>query len=54
MPPNGHGVHHYFFRVMALGKEVSLPAGLSLWELFETIEPHVIGTSRLMGTCERK
>jgi len=54
MPPNGHGVHHYFFWVLALDQEVALPAGLSLWELLEKVEPHVIGMNRLMGTYERK
>lgn len=53
MPPNGHGVHHYFFWVIALDQEVNLPAGLTLWELLEKIEPHAIGMNRLVGTYER-
>lgn len=53
MPPNGHGVHHYFFWVMALDQEVDLPAGLTLYELLEKVEPHVIGMNRLVGTYQR-
>jgi hypothetical protein len=32
---------------------VDLPAGLTLWELLEKIEPHVIGMNRLVGTYSR-
>ena len=53
MPPNGHGVHHYFFWVVALRASPDLPAGLTLWELLEKIEPHVIGMNRLVGTFRR-
>jgi Raf kinase inhibitor-like YbhB/YbcL family protein len=53
MPPNGHGVHHYFFWVLALAREVDLPPGLTLWELLAKIEPDVIGMNRLVGTYQR-
>ena len=53
MPPEGHGVHNYFFWVMALDAELDLPAGLSMLELFERIEPHCIGMNRLVGTYQR-
>ncbi|MFO7952177.1 MAG: YbhB/YbcL family Raf kinase inhibitor-like protein [Bacillota bacterium] len=53
MPPKGHGQHHYFFWILALDKELELPAGLTLWQLLEKIEPHVIGMNRLVGTYER-
>jgi Raf kinase inhibitor-like YbhB/YbcL family protein len=54
MPPNGHGIHHYYFWVLALNDEPRLDAGLSLWQLLERIEPNVIGMNRLIGTYERK
>ncbi|MBN2567979.1 MAG: YbhB/YbcL family Raf kinase inhibitor-like protein [Deltaproteobacteria bacterium] len=54
MPPNGHGIHHYFFWLFALDKELNLEAGLTLWRLLERIEPHVIGMNRLVGIYERK
>ena len=53
MPPEGHGVHNYFFWVLALDSEVDLPAGLSMLELFERVEPHCIGMNRLIGTYQR-
>lgn len=53
MPPEGHGEHKYYFWVLALDAELDLAGGLSLWELLEKIEPHVIGMNRLIGTYER-
>ena len=53
MPPEGHGVHNYFFWVLALDNELDLPAGLSMLELFESVEPHCIGMNRLIGTYQR-
>lgn len=53
MPPNGHGTHHYFFWLCALDTELNLEPGLTLWQLLERIEPHVIGMNRLVGTYER-
>ena len=53
MPPEGHGTHHYFFWLFALGNEVDLDAGLNMWELLEKIEPAVIGMNRLVGTYSR-
>jgi Raf kinase inhibitor-like YbhB/YbcL family protein len=53
MPPEGHGRHHYFFWLLALGAEPELPEGLSLWQLLEKIEPHLIGMNRLVGTYQR-
>jgi len=53
MPPPGHGTHYYFFWVLALDIEPSLPDGLLLWEMLEKVEPHVLGMNRLVGTYER-
>jgi Raf kinase inhibitor-like YbhB/YbcL family protein len=53
MPPNGHGEHRYFFWILALDGPVDLEAGLTMWQLLERIEPHLIGMNRLMGTFER-
>lgn len=54
MPPEGHGTHHYYFWLLALDAELDLEPGLSMWELFEKVEPHVIGMNRLVGTYSRK
>jgi len=53
MPPEGHGVHHYFFWVLALDGRLELPAGLTLWSFLEQAEPHILGMNRLVGTYER-
>ncbi len=53
MPPEGHGKHHYFFWLLALNQELQLEAGLTMWQLMEKIEPHVVGMNRLVGVYER-
>ena len=52
-PPPGHGTHRYFFWLFALGREMSLEPGLTMWQLLEKIEPEVLGMNRLMGTYSR-
>lgn len=53
MPPQGHGVHNYFFWILALDEEIDMPAGLSMWELLRKVEPHIIGMNRLVGQYRR-
>lgn len=53
MPPEGHGPHHYYFWVLALGDDTPLEPGLTLWELLRKIEPKVLGMNRLIGTYQR-
>jgi Raf kinase inhibitor-like YbhB/YbcL family protein len=53
MPPPGHGVHQYYFWVLALDAELDLPGGIGLWDLLERIEPNVIAMNRLVGTYRR-
>lgn len=53
MPPEGHGVHHYYFWLIALNAKRNLKPGLSLAELLTEIEPTVIGMNRLIGTYVR-
>jgi hypothetical protein len=52
-PPEGHGTHHYYFWLLALNADLKLDPGLSMWQLFEKIERHVIGMNRLVGTYSR-
>lgn len=54
MPPNGHGVHNYYFWVLALSEDMKLEEGLTLWQLLAKIEPKLIGMNRLVGSYERK
>lgn len=53
MPPEGHGVHQYYFWVLALDEDLDLPAGLGLQELLSRVEPHLLGMNRLIGTYRR-
>jgi Raf kinase inhibitor-like YbhB/YbcL family protein len=53
MPPEHHGVHHYYFWLLALKEDVKLPPGLSMLDLFAKIEPAVTGMNRLIGTYSR-
>lgn len=53
MPPNGHGLHNYYFWILALNDELDLEAGLTMQELLTRIEPNVIGMNRLIGTYQR-
>ena len=53
MPPEGHGVHNYFFWLLALDADLNLEPGLGMWDLLDRIEPNVIGMNRLVGTYQR-
>ena len=53
IPPEGHGIHHYFFWILALDVEPDLEPGLSMEDLLREIEPIVIGMNRLVGTYSR-
>lgn len=52
-PPKGHGVHHYFWWLLALNKELNLTSGLTQWQLLERIEPNLIGMNRIVGIYEK-
>lgn len=53
MPPEGHGVHHYFFWIVAVDRVLDLEPGLTLWQFLERAEPHILGMNRIVGTYER-
>ena len=53
MPPEGHGLHQYYFWLLALSREPDLAPGLGLWELLGEIHDDVIGMNRLVGTYQR-
>jgi len=52
-PPGGHGVHHYFWWLLALNRELNLEGGLTQWQLLERIEPYLIGMNRIVGIYEK-
>ena len=54
MPPKGHGVHHYHFKLYALDARINLPAGATKDQLLKAIGDHYIAKGELIGTYERK
>jgi Raf kinase inhibitor-like YbhB/YbcL family protein len=54
MPPRGHGVHRYHFKVYALDTELEVAAGLTKERLLKAMEGHVLAEGELIGTYERK
>lgn len=53
MPPPGHGIHHYHFKLYALGVALEAEPGLTKDQLLQKIEGHVIGFGELVGTYVR-
>ena len=54
MPPPGHGVHHYHFKLYALDTVLALPPRATKKELLEAMKGHVLAEAELVGTYERK
>lgn len=52
-PPEGHGVHHYYFWLYALDKTLDLEPGLSRVELLEAMSDRIVAQARLVGTYQR-
>lgn len=53
MPPEGHGVHHYRFKLYALDVVLDADPGLRKAELLAKIRGHVIAEGELVGVYER-
>jgi Raf kinase inhibitor-like YbhB/YbcL family protein len=53
MPPPGHGVHHYHFKLYALDTMVELPAKSTKKQLEAAMKGHVLAQAELIGTYER-
>jgi hypothetical protein len=53
MPPEKHGVHHYYFWLLALEADLKLPPGLTMQDLFAAVEPSLLGMNRLVGIYSR-
>ncbi len=51
-PPPGHGTHHYFFHLYALGADPGLGQGLTREQLLAAIDEHILVQARLVGTFE--
>jgi Raf kinase inhibitor-like YbhB/YbcL family protein len=53
MPPEGHGVHHYHFRIFGLDQPLSLDPGLARAAVDEAMKGHVLDAGVLVGTYSR-
>jgi len=53
MPPPGHGVHHYYFKLYALDAPLEAEPGLNKRALMEAINDHILAEGVLMGTYQR-
>jgi Raf kinase inhibitor-like YbhB/YbcL family protein len=54
-PPNGHGPHHYHFKLFALDVDrLNLPADAKIADVESEAQKHAIGGGELIGTYERK
>lgn len=49
-PPPGHGVHHYFFHLYAVDRQLGGLTEPTRVEVLRAIEGHVIEQARLVGT----
>ena len=52
-PPQGHGVHHYHFRLYALDTALKCEPGLTKDELLVAIDGHVLAQATLVGAYQR-
>jgi hypothetical protein len=53
MPPPGHGIHRYYFRLYALEAKLVVSAGMDKRGLLEEIKGHVVEERQLIGTYRR-
>jgi len=53
MPPPGHGVHHYHFKLYALDTKLRLPAGADKKTLLAAMKGHILEQTELVGTYQR-
>ena len=53
MPPRGHGIHHYHFKLYALDGKVNLKPGATKSALETAMKGHIVGQAELMGKFKR-
>ena len=53
MPPPGHGVHHYHFRLHALDTALELAPGADKAALLDAMEGHILAEAKLTGLYSR-
>lgn len=53
MPPPGHGIHHYHFKLYALDAAMPARAGLDKDSLLAAVKGHILAEAELVGTYQR-
>ncbi len=53
MPPPGHGVHHYYFKLYAIEAHLIAEPGMDKKAILSEISEHVVAEGVLMGTYKR-
>lgn len=53
MPPEGHGTHHYHFKIYALDTKLELEPGATKEQVLQAIEGHIVAQGELIGTYQR-
>ena len=54
LPPRGHGVHHYHFKLYALNTELLALPNLDKTDLLRAMSSHILAEAELIGIYERK
>ncbi|MEN6458398.1 MAG: YbhB/YbcL family Raf kinase inhibitor-like protein [Thermoguttaceae bacterium] len=54
MPPVGHGIHHYHFKLYALDAPLNAEPGLDKKALLAKMRGRILAEGELIGTYERK
>jgi Raf kinase inhibitor-like YbhB/YbcL family protein len=52
-PPQGHGMHHYHFKLYALDTALTVAAGLKKKTLLAAMQKHVMAEAEVIGTYDR-
>jgi Raf kinase inhibitor-like YbhB/YbcL family protein len=53
MPPEGHGTHHYYFKIYALDTKLELEPGAAKEQVLQAMEGHIVAQGQLIGTYQR-
>ncbi len=53
-PPKNNGAHKYVFKLYAIDKKLNLPPGARKNEILIAIKKHILASTILIGTYERK
>jgi Raf kinase inhibitor-like YbhB/YbcL family protein len=53
-PPQGHGVHHYYFQLFAIDTHIDLGERFDRKSIVRALKGHILGYGELVGTFETK